>query len=269
MSGFFKKAIKELLHHVIGSEQPGIQINGAKSFWGKLAENITKSHFKTTLLFLFPKFFCSATLLFVLLLANLVITEVVVYFVGGLTSQFAGFLIARDSNGFRSLALRSISLIIVNATLKSLNVYFANLLSIVWRKYITLKVHDLYFNHKRYYYIHHPQAKVATETSQSSSVTLEIGESNSSLGTNLSKNRRRVAPDISASVNSQSPMLDPEPIRARDTKWTEYSLLEIDNPDQRIAQDIKSLTSSMSTMLPLILITPFLIAWYGYQVSLL
>jgi ABC-type uncharacterized transport system fused permease/ATPase subunit len=42
----------------------------------------------------------------------------------------------------------------------------------------------------------------------------------------------------------------------------------LDNPDQRITQDVKSLCDSISTIVPLLMITPFVIGWYGYQVSI-
>ena len=43
----------------------------------------------------------------------------------------------------------------------------------------------------------------------------------------------------------------------------------LDNPDQRITQDVDALCKSFSTILPLIIVSPFVIAWYTYQVNLL
>lgn len=40
----------------------------------------------------------------------------------------------------------------------------------------------------------------------------------------------------------------------------------LDNPDQRIAQDINSLCTSLASIIPLLIVTPFVIGWYGYQV---
>lgn len=41
--------------------------------------------------------------------------------------------------------------------------------------------------------------------------------------------------------------------------------VSIDNPDQRIAQDADSLCRSLSTIIPLLLLSPFIIAYYGYR----
>ena len=45
------------------------------------------------------------------------------------------------------------------------------------------------------------------------------------------------------------------------------SFNKLDNPDQRITQDVNSLCVSFSSIIPLLLITPFVICWYGYKVS--
>ena len=41
--------------------------------------------------------------------------------------------------------------------------------------------------------------------------------------------------------------------------------LSIDNPDQRIAQDVDSLCRSLSTIIPLLLLSPFIIGYYAYR----
>ena len=42
---------------------------------------------------------------------------------------------------------------------------------------------------------------------------------------------------------------------------------KLDNPDQRLTQDVNSLCDSFSTIIPTIIISPFVIGWYGYQVQ--
>jgi hypothetical protein len=39
----------------------------------------------------------------------------------------------------------------------------------------------------------------------------------------------------------------------------------IDNPDQRITQDVDSLCRSLSTIIPLVVISPFTIGYYAYR----
>ena len=43
----------------------------------------------------------------------------------------------------------------------------------------------------------------------------------------------------------------------------------LDNPDQRIVQDVNTLCQSLSSILPVLLISPFVMGWYTYQVSLI
>ena len=48
----------------------------------------------------------------------------------------------------------------------------------------------------------------------------------------------------------------------------ESKLKRLDNPDQRVTQDVNSLCISLASIIPLLIISPFVIGWYGYQVEI-
>jgi ATP-binding cassette, subfamily D (ALD), member 4 len=197
---------------------------------------------KTILLLkhLFPRFMSVATLLFVILLIDTIALEFVVYQVGLLGSKYFKVLLNKDSSGFTLLAILSLGLILLNSFMRSLSDFISALLGIVWRKYITLRFHDLYFLNKNFYYI-------------------QQEERISSLSFNKQNNHQ-------SSINTNS--IDMEPIDSP-TINKNNKHYQIDNPDQRITQDINSMCTSISNILPILLISPFVIAYYTYDVIFL
>jgi len=140
----------------------------------------------------------------------------------------------------------------------SLRDFAAQLMGIVWRKYITVKLHSLYFAHKNFYYLQQPTF---------------LNEKNPA-GQD-SKNFATISNPLFDFTSANSVLIDPESIvpntviNLRPTRAhfdTFESQSKLDNPDQRITQDVNTLCKSFSTILPLILISPFVIAWYTYQV---
>lgn len=181
-------------------------------------------HFPIILRLFFPALFSVCTLVFILLLADVIGTEFIVYQVGLLGGKFYKSLSKRDLDSFKDIAFLAIGLIIINSLMVSLNDFFAQLLSVLWRKNITLKLHDLYFTNKNFYYLQQPDESDIHSRIESS---------------NLRSTAILIAPASKKTL--------------------------LDNPDQRITQDVYSLCKSFSTILPTILISPFVICWYTYQ----
>lgn len=190
---------------------------------------------------LFPKCAAVSTFLFAVLLVNVVVLEVVIYRVGLLGGKFYKCLSNRDVGSFWFLAISSVLYIIVNSLLKSVKDFVSNLLSIVWRKSITLHVHNGYFNGKNFYYLNGEVNSASSNTGESDPLAVTVTSA-----TNVST--EPIVPNRRGGNNGAD--------RAR----------RLDNPDQRITQDVNSLCVSLASIVPLLLITPFVIGWYGFQV---
>ncbi len=140
----------------------------------------------------------------------------------------------------------------------SLRDFFAQLMGIVWRKYLTVKLHSLYFSRKNFYYLQKPIFLNANTPKGQNNANF-VTTSNPVFDIN-SVNSVLIEPDNTVSHNT---IINFRPINSNDTFETQEKL---DNPDQRITQDVNTLCKSLSTILPLILISPFVIVWYTYQV---
>ena len=187
-------------------------------------------NFRFIFTLMFPKFLTACTLVFVLLLVDVIALEFVVYQVGLLGGQFYKSLSSKDLSKFKNLAIISVAWILLNSLMVSLRDFFAQMLSIIWRKNITFKLHDLYFSSKNFYYIQQqlPTSESLTDSSvRSTTVLIESGQG-----------------------------------------LARYKTPHLDNPDQRITQDVNALSKSFSTILPILLISPFVICFYMYQAFL-
>jgi ABC-type uncharacterized transport system fused permease/ATPase subunit len=141
--------------------------------------------------------------------------------------------------------------------MKSLNDFMASLLSIIWRKNITLKLHDLYFSKRNFYYLQFYGSKTSSNQQKIRNLANNVVNvlSDSEVNTSI--------PSTAILMGSSAPSHN---TTSNNDKAGEIQIL--DNPDQRITQDVKSLCDSISTIVPLLMITPFVIGWYGYQVSI-
>jgi ABC-type uncharacterized transport system fused permease/ATPase subunit len=215
------------------------------------------SDLKKLLKLLFPNFVAVSTFIFVLLLIDLIALEFIVYQVGLLSGKFFKVLTSRDVSGFTSLAILAIALIIINSSMKSFNDFLARLLQIVWRKQITLKLHDLYFANKNFYYV---QNNVLNDNN--ASLDLETLDSNNNANPDLS-----ILVSTNANVPISSILRNNRINVANKNNQLDKNDHFLDNIDQRITQDVNSLCESISNIVGLLLISPFVIGWYGYQVS--
>ena len=266
---------KAILNYLFGNEEPLNQneLTNPTRFWKNIG--LYRTYLKTIWIFFFPKLLTTSTFLFFILLASLFVTEVIVYQVGLLGGKFYKVLTSKDLPGFRGLAFIAIAYIVFNASLRAFNVYLTNLLNIVWRKTTTFTIHNLYFHDKQFYYLHYPQVLAANLKSKSNNSTTSpsIQENDSNIQEKkqtppiVLKNRRSLINESSTSVQqilvNSEPVLNQEHIICLRSEICQ----NLDNPDQRITQDVKSLCESITSIVPLILMTPFLIGWYGYQVS--
>lgn len=233
-------AIKSFFNYLRGSEDDvtatttNERRHGSRSFlWSHSRSESLKTFVKYTLGIggqLFPSLLSASTFAFLALLADVIVLEVVVYRVGLLSGRYYKCLSDQDLHAFWTLTIMAALYIVVNSVLKSIKDFLASLLSILWRKQLTQHLHQAYFTRMRFYYLqmmHDGTTKTTTRTSTSGINTIETRPLN----------------------------LDYEESR------------HLDNPDQRITQDVNSLCVSLSSIIPLLIITPFVIGWYGYQVS--
>ena len=135
----------------------------------------------------------------------------------------------------------------------SLRDFAAQLLGIIWRKYITLRLHELYFTNKNFYYLQQPKFNEAKNSAFSCD---SFNEPN---------------PNIQSTSVLIDDSLAPKLINPTTNKYDmdAKNQSNLDNPDQRIVQDVNTLCQSLSSILPVLLISPFVMGWYTYQVSLI
>nr|QNH67894.1 ATP-binding cassette transporter subfamily D member 4 [Brachionus rotundiformis] len=204
---------------------------------------------------LFPSLKSASFVLFLVLLIDVVLLEFVVYRVGLFSGRYYKVLSERDLPAFWPLAATSIAYIAINAFMKSIKDFVTNLLSIVWRKYITISLHESYFRSKNFYYLQHQFASI------DDSVNILIDGDGSVNNSKIQKSNRRPL----GVQNSVEPILGE--LNSSENKINGLNEIRplLDNPDQRITQDVKSLCTSIANIVPLILISPFVIGWYGYQ----
>lgn len=222
-----------------------------------------KKFFKYIGLFLrliFPKFLCASTFLALFLLIDVVVLEVVIYQVGLLGGKFYKSLTNKDLDDFRNLAFLAIGLILLDSLMVSLQDFVAQLLGIVWRKYITLKLHELYFTKKNFYYLQQPIFSKSYKRSN------DVNK-NSFFPMNLSNDQSESINSMNT-AHSTSILLEdsvvPKIANIRN-KEANPEKRTLDNPDQRITQDVNTLCKSFSSILPVIFVSPFVIGWYTYQ----
>lgn len=209
---------------------------------------------------LFPSCLSPPFFTFLALLVDVVVLEVVIYRVGLLSGEFFSefihpqtphIIIAivilgryykclsnRDLDAFWSLTISAVSYIVINSALKSVKDFLASLLSIMWRKQLTQKLQDMYFSRMRFYYLQISNNNGYDDQAISSNVLVVDNNSQNEV------------------LNASSNNLEPK-------------LKRLDNPDQRITQDVNNLCISLASIIPLLLITPFVIGWYGYQVQII
>ncbi|CAF2550533.1 unnamed protein product [Rotaria sp. Silwood2] len=171
--------------------------------------------------------------------------QYIIYLVGLLPSAFYIELRKpsnqRDYSVFVWLVLRSFAYVILNALLKSLSIFLSSLLYVKWRMRLVLYLHSFYFTQQRYYHLLN-----MTQQKQ----TRENDYQNHSIQTKDTDDHQQKSVDHIITTSS-SPVVT--------------SNLLIDNPDQRITQDVDSLCRSLSSIIPLLVISPFTIAYYAYR----
>uniref|UniRef100_A0A8C7E1Z4 ATP binding cassette subfamily D member 4 n=2 Tax=Naja naja TaxID=35670 RepID=A0A8C7E1Z4_NAJNA len=147
---------------------------------------------------LFPTFTSKNVLMFLTLLVVALLTQLIIYQVGLIPSQYFSVLGKKDLYEFNKLTAVALILIILNSLLKSLDQFICNLMYVSWRKTLTEYLHGYYFRGQEYY-------------------TLNILHE------------------------------------------------DIDNPDQRISQDVERFCKQLSSMASKLIISPFTLAYYTYQ----
>ena len=247
----------------LSSDNSGRASSGSGGLGHKLGKSV--SHFVTILGLLFSS--GVSVFLFVVLLAGVVFIQFIIYWVGLLSGKFLQVLVNKDLSGFQALAAYAIFLICVNSTMTSLNDFVTRLLNIVWRKRVTGKLHERYFADKNFYYVQQQQQQQQQQPKQQQGGDQQLPRASS---------REAVLADASAACSDSDendvalgdrtpPHVFSLPVTS--TSSSPSLKANLDHPDQRITQDVNSLCKSISTLVPLILISPFVIAWYGYQVT--
>lgn len=190
---------------------------------------------------LFPSLLAPSTLAFFALLADVIVLEVVVYRVGLLSGRYYKCLSDQDLPAFWHLTLIAVLYIIVNSILKSIKDFLASLLSIMWRKQLTQSLHKMYFTRMRFYYLQ-----------------MNGSGSGTSGGCGVAAGSQETTATNPTTTDDSTACVQPLNL--------DFNADRLDNPDQRITQDVNSLCVSLSSIIPLLIITPFVIGWYGYQV---
>ncbi|XP_015674864.1 ATP-binding cassette sub-family D member 4 [Protobothrops mucrosquamatus] len=147
---------------------------------------------------LFPTFTSKNVLMFLTLLVVALLTQLIIYQVGLIPSQYFSVLGRKDLHEFNRVTAVALILIVLNSLLKSLDQFICNLMYVSWRKTLTEYLHGYYFQGQEYY-------------------TLNVLHE------------------------------------------------EIDNPDQRISQDVERFCKQLSSMASKVIISPFTLAYYTYQ----
>ncbi|CAF3652243.1 unnamed protein product [Rotaria socialis] len=185
-----------------------------------------------------------------LILINEGILQYIIYIVGLIPSEYyvelSKPLDKRDFTVFRWLIVRSFGFVALNAFLKSLSTFLSSILYVKWRARLILYLHSFYFTQNRYYHLSNTTQQNQNRPNDENIPAYE----NYSIQT------------IEVSENDQ------ETVDYMPTSTTQSSLSSlnppIDNPDQRITQDVDLLCRTLSIIIPLILISPFTIAYYSY-----
>lgn len=154
--------------------------------------------FWSCLKIMFPSCLSKTFLLSILLLGLLLGEQMLIYNIGLIPSQFYEVLSSRDEQGFHSLIIVSLCLLITGALGKSLIQYIANLSYVKWRGLLTSHLHRAYL-------------------------------------------KRNVLYDMNVLDKS------------------------VDNPDQRITQDIDRFCRMFRKIISKLCIAPFTVGYYSYR----
>ncbi|CAF1365325.1 unnamed protein product [Adineta steineri] len=189
-------------------------------------------------------------ILILLILLNETGLQFIIYYVGLIPSQFYVQLgkspNERDFKLFRWLVIRAFAFVILNAFLKSLSTLLSSILYVKWRTRLVLYLHSLYFTQQRYYHLLHTTQQNQNRNNDDRSI---IYENHTVQTTDSDSNDQESVNYIS--TNRPQPLVTIKP--------------SIDNPDQRITQDADALCRTLSVIIPLVVISPFTIAFYTYR----
>lgn len=214
------------------------------------------SHITKLLIIIFPKIICLSTFLFIFLLIVVISLELLIYQVGLLSGKFYASLSSKDLLKFRDLAILSVFMIIGNAFLKSLSDFVASLLQITWRKYLTLFLNEKYFANKNFYYLQMQMKRVYSTITTPRPLVQTLPTIQNHQPPIFSTNSNNIINQESLSTTA---LIDNHNISG-------VSSVVLDNPDQRITQDVDSMVLSLSKITPILLISPFVIGYYVYKV---
>jgi ABC-type uncharacterized transport system fused permease/ATPase subunit len=255
-------SMMKFCNYLRGVESKNLEPRSNKSLVEKLLNfSLFFRHFFKLLKILFPKFKCVSTLLFLVLLVDVVALEYVVYQVGLLSGKYFKALSNKNIGDFRDLAFFSVGIIIINSGMKSFKDFIAKMLQIVWRKYLTMELHKLYFSHKNFYYLQnsYPDKKhVPKESSPVSVISNSLSSANLVNSTINRNNRRNNEPlSDSESIINMNRTVHSNENSSNSNSNSETQTKGLDNIDQRITQDVNSLCDSFSSIIPTIIISPF------------
>jgi ATP-binding cassette subfamily D (ALD) protein 4 len=163
------------------------------------------------------------------------IVEVGIFFIGTLTAEFYKVLTANDFEGFLNLCLKCLGLFILSGLFKSLQKLVGGLLQTRIRLTLTLSLQDTYFDQ----------------------LSLDAAER---LRCNEERKSDRLSED---SLMSTSVDFDSRSTLAHEGEFIRF--LSLDNPDQRMTQDVDQWAQVWVRFLSSTLLAPFLITYYSYE----
>ncbi|KAI9208826.1 ABC transporter transmembrane region 2-domain-containing protein [Polychytrium aggregatum] len=184
----------------------------------------------------------SVTQTYVFLIALFILHEVFVFLVGTLSPNFYLYLGKRDYANFKLTILKSAIYYILVSVVKSATDYAQGVFALRARKRITTKLTRKYLRNGRPYRIR----VLADKASSHQSVPLAgISTANDAL-----------------SAADASPEHSTRPLPKTDPKLA----IGVENPDQRIAEDVGRFTEQLIKIIGELTMKPVLIAYYTYQI---
>ncbi|CAF1236420.1 unnamed protein product [Didymodactylos carnosus] len=212
-----------------------------------------------------PKYSCPylhPLLLILVILGNEGLLEYVIYLVGLLPAKFYVQLGAspnnRDIPAFKWLVIQSFVYVCFNAFLKSSSHFLASILYVKWRTSLVCYLQTFYFTKQRYFHLSNTtyeqkyKQKQEEESRQTyKNYTLQAANE----GDNVSHSNSSILVSLNSSASSPS----------SSSQVSNDSFIDVDNPDQRITQDTDQLCRTLADIIPLLLVSPFTIAFYVYR----
>jgi ABC-type uncharacterized transport system fused permease/ATPase subunit len=100
---------------------------------------------------IFPSWKSDSFWCFIALILVASVEQYLIYKVGLITGEFYQVLGEKNQDAFTLTVLNSLALLLAISLFKSIRAFLAKILGVTWRKHLTNAIHQLYFEHIRFY----------------------------------------------------------------------------------------------------------------------